>query len=159
MKLSVKLLLFASFVLIIMLLLVQENGECGLRRCEMASAQVIKTLDPVVVYQNAITYPQEDLKVQLVGLKTLLEMGEKMPGMYIYETWKNELNNRLNSIALDFQAIMILIPPESEKARHDQYSSAESEFLEAEELILGGINIGDQGMINQGREILDGIAY
>ena len=105
MKLSVKLLLFASFVFIVMLLMVQENGKCGLRRCEIASAQVIKTVDPVEAYQRAIMFPQEDLKVQLVGLKTLLEMGEKMPGMYIYETWKNELNNRLNSIALDFQAI------------------------------------------------------
>ena len=54
---------------------------------------------------------------------------------------------------------MTLIPPESEKARHDQFTLAEAEFLEAEELILGGINIGDQTMINQGRAILDGIAY
>jgi hypothetical protein len=139
--------------LIVMTMALVDSTEIGTREVIKKTEQV-----NVATYRTEIVQLQEDLDSQISGLITLLEMAKGQPSLHIYATWTNELNNRLNSIGMDFYKIGKLVPPEADQARHEKLAAVGSEFNNAKQLILGGIHTNDQEMVDQGKAVILEIA-
>ena len=98
---------------------------------------------------SEMQYYLDDLKTQFSGLDTWLGMAAGNPSLYIYGTWKNQLNHTVAKITVDFEEIEKLLPT-GETEKKESMNEVRAMYFEAAGLIFSGISQSDQSVIDEG---------
>lgn len=140
----------------------QVEGYKMVTREELAKNNAVletraETAAVIKDYEAEKTWIRKDLAAQLSGLESLLQMAEDYPSMTVYSTWKNEVNLRLDSIAMDLFKLKDLALLEGDAAAVDALTSAGERFADTAALIQGGIKAGNMEILGKAKIEIEGM--